>query len=197
MRLQMLFDSHTLIAKIMPWCWAACEYWYYIYIYISVNLAPLWHWSRQACSMTKTQYKKAPGLVNKAAAAEQFSAPLISFFLIGLLCEEQTRSISHTAVRDLSYIGRHPQVLCVSQRDGWQLKVFAPWPVAACCWVSLRLVSGAERGPRRTLFPTDLWENSNSNNKQRQNKPVSFAYLSALEFENKPHPHHCPHFSHI
>lgn len=63
------------------------------------------------------------------------------------------------AVGDLSYIGGHPQVLCVSQGAGWQVKVFAPWPVAACCWVSFRLVSGAERRLSSPTVARNLWEN--------------------------------------
>lgn len=41
-------------------------------------------------------------------------------------------------------------IVCQSQ-SCWQVKVFACWPVAAGCWNSLRLVSGAERRP--------LWDN--------------------------------------
>lgn len=105
------------------------------------KLSHLWHWTSQAYSTTHySDWQRHCGRAHDTV----LHLWVLSVWLPRSV-RRQTRSIlrRHSGIR--SHIGGHPQVLYVSQRAGWQVKVFTPWPVAACCWVSLCFLSGAER----------------------------------------------------
>lgn len=100
--------------------------------------------------------------MNKCTAAglmRMFST--FDFVLFNLqVCDEQIRLILRQQSGIWAISWRPPTgIVCQSVRAGWQAKVFAPWPMATSCWVSLLV--------REWSWEEALWES------QRQNKSRS------------------------